>query len=81
MEEIYVKNKMVVLEWVKGHEDMPWEEHNWVSKLKMNGNERADEEAKKALRKEKSEEIQYDKYVIKNREEQIIQWTRSSKIL
>ena len=29
--------------------------HNWVSKLKMNGNERADEEAKKSIKKRKNQ--------------------------
>ena len=65
VEEIIIGQKMVFIEWVKGHENMSWENHNWISKLKMLGNEWADIEAKKALTKEaenKEDTDCYDKY-------------------
>ena len=42
------KQICLILEWVKGHEDMSAEKHTWISRMKMDGNEMADQEAKQA---------------------------------
>ena len=42
------KKMCLILEWVKGHEDMSADKHTWVSGMKMEGNEMADQEAKQA---------------------------------
>jgi len=59
------KELFVVLEWVKGHEDMHMEEvhHNWVSRLKMRGNCWADEAAKEVVDNENRLEKQGAKYI------------------
>ncbi len=63
IEEVYEGEKMLMIEWVKGHEKMEWEKHNWISKLKQKGNEWADKEAKKAITLETEvNPDQYDKY-------------------
>ena len=49
--EVKEKKGMLILEWVKGHENMKEEIHNGTSKMKMLGNEIADEEAKLAVEK------------------------------
>ena len=53
-----VKQAPIMIEWVKGHETMLEESHNWISKMKEQGNEWADEEAKKAVEREMEEEKQ-----------------------
>ena len=45
----------MILEWIKGHETMAEENHNWISKLKMQGNQIADREAKIAAEEEKTD--------------------------
>ncbi|MCP4052782.1 MAG: hypothetical protein GY739_06910 [Mesoflavibacter sp.] len=63
VEDIYEGEKMLIIEWVKGHENMEWEKHNWISKLKQTGNEWADREARKAISEEPEDAPdQYDKY-------------------
>ena len=42
------KQLCLILEWVKGHETMSEDTHTWISRLKMEGNEMVDKEAKKA---------------------------------
>jgi hypothetical protein len=37
-----------MIEWVKGHEELPQKEETWISKIKTEGNELADEAAKRA---------------------------------
>ena len=52
IDHIQTKHLCMILEWVKGHEDMAEEIHTWLSKLKKEGNEMADEEAKRATGEE-----------------------------
>ena len=80
LEEIYENHKMIILEWVKGHENMEWERHNWISKLKMQGNEWADEEAYKAIRQDITNKAIYDKYMLKTETGQLILWTDLAKL-
>ena len=42
------KQLCVIIEWVKGHETMSEDTHNWISRMKMEGNELVDKEAKRA---------------------------------
>ena len=56
MREAQQKQLTVMLEWVKGHENMKQKVHNWISKFKMEGNEMADEAAKRAVRLEEEEQ-------------------------
>ena len=42
----------VMVEWVKGHEDLAEENHNWISRMKQEGNEMADQIAKEAVEEE-----------------------------
>ena len=46
----------VMIEWVKGHETMAESEHNWISRMKQEGNEMADKIAKAATEEEELEE-------------------------
>ncbi|MCP4055362.1 MAG: hypothetical protein GY739_20440 [Mesoflavibacter sp.] len=63
IEEIVEGEKLVIIEWVKGHEILDWEKQNWISKLKLKGNDWADKEAKKATSKEPEVAPEhYDKY-------------------
>ncbi|MCP4162679.1 MAG: hypothetical protein GY760_21655 [Deltaproteobacteria bacterium] len=63
IEEIFEGEKMVIIEWVKGHEKLDWDKHNWISKLKLKGNDWADKEAKIATSKEPEVAPEhYDKY-------------------
>ena len=48
-EVVKERNLLLILEWVKGHEDMNEESHNWISRMKMQGNEWADEVAKMSI--------------------------------
>ena len=45
----------LILEWVKGHEDMSEDRHTWISRMKMEGNEMADQEAKEAASKQEED--------------------------
>jgi len=56
IEEVRERGLGLILEWVKGHENMAEEEHNWISKMKMEGNEMADKEAGKAVEEGNEEE-------------------------
>ena len=51
------KQQAVMIEWVKGHEDMAEAKHNWISKMKKQGNEWADEAAKQAITEGEEDEI------------------------
>jgi len=52
IDTIRVKEMVVVIEWVKGHEDMGEEEskHNWISMMKMKGNAWADQAARQVVK-------------------------------
>ena len=50
---IETKQLCMILEWVKGHETMSEERHNWISKLKQQGNDIADKAAQEAAEGEK----------------------------
>lgn len=50
------KKLNMMLEWVKGHENMPEKNHNWISKMKSQGNSWADEEAGEAVTQPDPEE-------------------------
>jgi len=64
IEAIQAKEMRVILEWVKGHEDvhMKEEEHNWIRKLKMKGNTWADEATKEVVEHELKLDNGVEKY-------------------
>ena len=42
VEQCREKEIPVMIEWVKGHENMEESQHTWISKMKQEGNEMAD---------------------------------------
>ena len=52
----HLKQIPVMIEWVKGHENMSEKVHNWISRMKQEGNEMADKVAKEATHMEDLEQ-------------------------
>ena len=73
----------VMIEWVKGHEEMAEENHNWISKMKQEGNEMADKAAKRATEEEKLAEdypIDLEWIVTEKGSGQYVDWKAVAKI-
>ncbi len=83
IEETMEGKKMLVLEWVKGHETMLPEVHNWISIIKMQGNEWADLEAKKMAKegtRDTTEIDTYEKYQLVSYNGMKIPWVDLAKV-
>ena len=73
----------VMIEWVKGHETMTEDVHNWISRMKQEGNEMADKVAKIATEEEELEEdfpMDMEWIVTDRQTGQYVDWRALAKI-
>ena len=78
-----VKEIPIMVEWVKGHEDMHEGTHNWISRMKMEGNEMADKVAKEATEMEDLDEnfpIDMEIILTDKKSGQYVDWRALPKI-
>ena len=78
-----LKEIPIMIEWVKGHETMAASEHNWISRMKQEGNEMADKVAKEATKEEDLDRdfsIEQEWMLVSKRSQQYINWAALPKL-
>jgi ribonuclease HI len=78
-----MKQIPIMIEWVKGHETMAEGRHNWISRMKQQGNEWVDEVAKQATAEEDTDidfPIDQEWIVITQSEGKYVDWKALPKV-